>query len=335
LWRFCLFRVVEPFPDHFSATDACVSTKPLSGSADVRPRETKEDTRPRWRFARNRPNLLGRLNAFEPCPAISPFRINALTGEGGRRSVLDLQLPRRGDLRIAVNPSRAVDPFGCLPRPSEVARRLNGASDVDYPAGRFHERRSYPFQRESATSGPWAAGSGISPVMSLLRTVLRRRETRSVFTLVYATRGPATVNHSAKELEDLKDRYLSERRRSCTSSAAKAQARQPRPVQRAHRGGGERGELLPPCRRPATCLRRCFRNERGRSSAGPRTENDAGRARHFLVELASNRRHVHVQLFRHARAIVRPPRVDTGERRHLHRLASTESRPGSHGAYRR
>jgi ring-1,2-phenylacetyl-CoA epoxidase subunit PaaE len=51
-----------------------------------------------------------------------------------------------------------------------------------------------------------AAGSGITPVMSILRTVLAR-EPRSRMTLVYGNRGPGTVIFR-EQLEDLKDRYL-------------------------------------------------------------------------------------------------------------------------------
>jgi ring-1,2-phenylacetyl-CoA epoxidase subunit PaaE len=50
------------------------------------------------------------------------------------------------------------------------------------------------------------AGSGITPVLSLIRTVLRTR-TGSRFTLIYGNRRQASVMfHEA--LEDLKDRYL-------------------------------------------------------------------------------------------------------------------------------
>jgi ring-1,2-phenylacetyl-CoA epoxidase subunit PaaE len=51
-----------------------------------------------------------------------------------------------------------------------------------------------------------AAGSGIAPVMSLLRTLLRR-EPDSTFTLVYGNRGPAsTIFRDA--IADEKDRFL-------------------------------------------------------------------------------------------------------------------------------
>lgn len=51
-----------------------------------------------------------------------------------------------------------------------------------------------------------AGGSGITPVLSILRTVLVR-EPKSVFTLVYANRAVGTIMFR-EELEDLKNRYL-------------------------------------------------------------------------------------------------------------------------------
>ena len=52
----------------------------------------------------------------------------------------------------------------------------------------------------------FAGGSGITPVLSILRTVLRR-EPLSKFTLVYANRAVNTIMFR-EELEDLKNQYL-------------------------------------------------------------------------------------------------------------------------------
>ncbi len=52
----------------------------------------------------------------------------------------------------------------------------------------------------------FAGGSGITPVLSLLKSILAR-EPDSRFTLVYANRGVATIMFR-EEIEDLKDRYL-------------------------------------------------------------------------------------------------------------------------------
>ncbi|MEL6617393.1 MAG: 2Fe-2S iron-sulfur cluster-binding protein [Pseudomonadota bacterium] len=52
----------------------------------------------------------------------------------------------------------------------------------------------------------FAGGSGITPVLSILRTVLSR-EPRSTFTLVYANRAVHTIMFR-EELEDLKNRFM-------------------------------------------------------------------------------------------------------------------------------
>ena len=52
----------------------------------------------------------------------------------------------------------------------------------------------------------FAGGSGITPVLSILKTVLAR-EPNSTFTLVYANRGVNTIMFR-EELEDLKNRYM-------------------------------------------------------------------------------------------------------------------------------
>ena len=53
----------------------------------------------------------------------------------------------------------------------------------------------------------FAAGSGITPILSLIKTTLAR-EPRSRFTLLYGNRRQSSVLFQ-EELEDLKDRYLS------------------------------------------------------------------------------------------------------------------------------
>ncbi len=71
------------------------------------------------------------------------------------------------------------------------------------PAGRFF----VPIDPESDRHYLGVAGgSGITPVLSILRTALVR-EPRSVFTLVYANRAVGTIMFR-EELEDLKNRYL-------------------------------------------------------------------------------------------------------------------------------
>jgi ring-1,2-phenylacetyl-CoA epoxidase subunit PaaE len=77
------------------------------------------------------------------------------------------------------------------------------AIDVLTPEGRFFTPLSSAHEKHYVA---FAAGSGITPVLSLIRTTLAR-EPRSRFTLVYGNRRMSSVMfHEA--LEDLKDRYL-------------------------------------------------------------------------------------------------------------------------------
>ena len=71
------------------------------------------------------------------------------------------------------------------------------------PQGKFH----VPLDPERARNYlGFAGGSGITPVLSILRTVLRR-EPKSTFTLVYANRAVNTIMFR-EELEDLKNRFM-------------------------------------------------------------------------------------------------------------------------------
>lgn len=71
------------------------------------------------------------------------------------------------------------------------------------PQGKFHTE----IEPEKAKNYlGFAGGSGITPVLSILKTVLRR-EPQSTFTLVYANRAVNTIMFR-EELEDLKNRYM-------------------------------------------------------------------------------------------------------------------------------
>jgi ring-1,2-phenylacetyl-CoA epoxidase subunit PaaE len=71
------------------------------------------------------------------------------------------------------------------------------------PMGSFHA----PLDPQAAKHYlGFAGGSGVTPVLSILRTVLAR-EPHSRFTLVYANRGVNTIMFR-EELEDLKNRYM-------------------------------------------------------------------------------------------------------------------------------
>ena len=81
--------------------------------------------------------------------------------------------------------------------------KAGDAIDVMTPEGRFFTPLATDNDKHYVA---FASGSGITPVLSLIRTTLAR-EPRSRFTLVYGNRRQSSVMfHEA--LEDLKDRYL-------------------------------------------------------------------------------------------------------------------------------
>ena len=122
-----------------------------------------------------------------------------LGGEELRRSYSVCAGCDDGELRVAVKKV----PGGRFSVWVNEELRPGDAIDVMTPEGRFFT----PLAPEHAKHYvAFASGSGITPVLSLIRTTLAR-EPRSRFTLVYGNRRQASVMfHEA--LEDLKDRYL-------------------------------------------------------------------------------------------------------------------------------
>lgn len=104
-----------------------------------------------------------------------------------------------GELRVAV---KAV-PGGVFSTWANRHLAAGNRMDVMTPEGRFHVPLDPSWARHHAA---FAAGSGITPILSLARTTLAR-EPLSRFTLVYGNRSLADTLFQ-EELEDLKDRYL-------------------------------------------------------------------------------------------------------------------------------
>ncbi|MBB6583860.1 1,2-phenylacetyl-CoA epoxidase subunit PaaE [Ralstonia solanacearum] len=104
-----------------------------------------------------------------------------------------------GELRVAV---KRVD-AGVFSNHLHDRIRVGQTLDVLPPDGRFY----VPLAAESARHYvAFAAGSGITPVLSLIKTTLAA-EPHSRFTLVYGNRTVDSIIF-AEALEDLKDRYL-------------------------------------------------------------------------------------------------------------------------------
>mgnify|MGYP005812109847 CR=1 FL=1 len=134
---------------------------------------------------------------FEPGQHLN-LRAN-LNGDELRRSYSICSGLDDGELRVAVK-KVAGGRFSAW-----VNEHLKAGDTIDVmtPEGRFHTPLDPAHARHYVA---FAAGSGITPILSLVKTTLAR-EPRSRFTLIYGNRRQASVMfHEA--LEDLKDRYL-------------------------------------------------------------------------------------------------------------------------------
>jgi ring-1,2-phenylacetyl-CoA epoxidase subunit PaaE len=142
------------------------------------------------------PELAGDYR-FEPGQHLG-LRVR-LDGEEMRRSYSICSAPHDNELRIAIK-KVAGGRFSAWAVDSLVT---GTAIDVLTPEGRFHT----PLDPDHAKHYvAFAAGSGITPVLSLAKTILAH-EPRSSFTLVYGNRRQASVMFH-ETLEDLKDRYM-------------------------------------------------------------------------------------------------------------------------------
>ncbi len=136
---------------------------------------------------------------FEPGQHLTVRLPSSQDGSEVRRSYSICSGLDDGELRIAVKnvPGGVFGAYAC------EQLHTGDVLDVMTPIGRFTVVLD-PAAEHSYLGV--AAGSGITPVISLTRSVLVR-EPKSRFTLVYGNRGPASIIFR-EELEDLKDRYL-------------------------------------------------------------------------------------------------------------------------------
>jgi ring-1,2-phenylacetyl-CoA epoxidase subunit PaaE len=199
-----------------------------------------------------------------------------------------------GELRVAVKSL----PGGVVGVHANERLQAGELLDVMTPAGRF--TTTLDAGNRKAYLGI-AAGSGITPVISLIRSVLAR-EPLSSFTLVYGNRGPTTVIFR-EELEDLKDRYLGRLQVIHVFSREQQQV----PLLNGRIDDAKLRELA-----------RTLLDVPGFDEAficGPEPMTLA--ARDTLVELGIDPAHVHLELFGSHAPAPRPPRVDTGDRRQV------------------
>ncbi len=119
-------------------------------------------------------------------------------GEEVRRSYSICAPPSSGLLQVAVKSLEG----GAFSTHARTGLSVGDVLDVMTPAGRFGVSLD-PLHRKAYVAV--VAGSGVTPVMSILPAVLET-EPESTFTLVYGNRDSGSVMF-VEELSDLKDRY--------------------------------------------------------------------------------------------------------------------------------
>src|ERR1041384_4948856 len=122
-----------------------------------------------------------------------------MDGEEVRRSYSICSGPDDGELRIAV---KKVD-GGAFSSWAADELKAGDELDVMTPTGRFGVTAA---PNEARTYVGFAAGSGITPILSLVKGVLAR-EPKSRFFLFYGNRSTSSMLF-LEELEELKDRFM-------------------------------------------------------------------------------------------------------------------------------
>src|SRR5271163_1322794 len=122
-----------------------------------------------------------------------------MDGEEVRRSYSICSGPDDGELRIAV---KKVD-GGAFSSWAADELKCGDELDVMTPTGRFGV---VPASNDARTYVGFAAGSGITPILSIVKGVLAR-EPKSRFFVFYGNRSSASVMF-LEALEELKDRFV-------------------------------------------------------------------------------------------------------------------------------
>ena len=141
--------------------------------------------------------------ALRPAYAFRPGQYLTLRatlgGEEMRRSYSICTCPQDGELRIGIKQVAG----GVFSTWANTALRPGDAVDVMTPTGRFGQLHETAPARVHAG---FAAGSGITPVLSIMRGVLAS-DPQAAFFLIYGNRTAADILFR-ETLDDLKDRYL-------------------------------------------------------------------------------------------------------------------------------
>ena len=144
------------------------------------------------------PGALRELFRFTPGQNIAVRRV--IDGTECRRNYSICSAPGDPEFRIAVKRIEG----GLFSTWANTALKPGDTLEVMPPSGRFHTSMDPAAQRHYMA---FAAGSGITPVMSIMKATLAG-EPRSSFTLIYGNRDRRNIIFR-EELESLKNRYLS------------------------------------------------------------------------------------------------------------------------------
>jgi ring-1,2-phenylacetyl-CoA epoxidase subunit PaaE len=122
-----------------------------------------------------------------------------IAGEELRRNYSICTSPADRELRVAIKAM----PFGRFSTWANTSLQKGDVLEVMPPSGKFNSPLDPAVTKNYLA---FAAGSGITPVMSILKTVLRT-EPASSFTLVYGNRDRRSIIFR-EELENLKNKYM-------------------------------------------------------------------------------------------------------------------------------
>lgn len=126
------------------------------------------------------------------------FKLN-VDGKQVRRSYSICSSPLENDLRVAVKMVKG----GAFSTFANETLKAGDELEVMTPMGRFFTELSPDHQKNYVA---FAAGSGITPVMSIMKTVLQT-EPQSSFTLVYGNKNTASIIFK-EEIDGLKNKYM-------------------------------------------------------------------------------------------------------------------------------
>jgi ring-1,2-phenylacetyl-CoA epoxidase subunit PaaE len=144
------------------------------------------------------PADLGETFRFAPGQFLT-FRVDGADGKPVDRSYSICSTPDDGELRVVVKRLEG----GVFGERANSAMTVGDILDTLPPLGRFTVPLDPAHRKDYLAI---ASGSGISPLMSLLRSILAT-EPESRVTLLYGNRGPSTTIFR-EALSELKDRYL-------------------------------------------------------------------------------------------------------------------------------